>query len=428
MAKFIDEAKIHLVAGDGGDGIITFRREKYVDKGGPDGGDGGNGGSIIFISTSNVHTLLDLKYKKIIKSEHGTKGQRQNMIGKRGKNIMVQVPLGTQVFSEKNDLIADLIFEGQEFSIATGGKGGKGNARFKTSRNNAPRICENGTKGEEKIVFLKLKVLADVGFVGMPSVGKSTLLSRITSAKPKIASYEFTTLSPQLGIAKTPDGNNTFVVADLPGLIEGAHLGKGLGIQFLKHIERCKIIVHMLDAEQDTKTILKNYEVITNELKSYGFGIEFKETIIVINKVDMIDEKKQKEVKAIFKKDKIIFISGITNENLNELLFEINSRLEKIKNKPIKSEEDLNFVHIKFEEGDKNKVDIRNLGNGYFSITGPWIEYWMQVIPLTTHDNIMRLMKKMRNKNIFNQMIKKGANKGDIVKLGEKQIEMEFMG
>ena len=426
MAQFVDLAKIELIAGKGGDGVITFRREKYVPEGGPDGGDGGHGASIIFIASNNVHTLVDLKYKKIIKAPEGTKGQRQNMHGKNGKDVYVQVPIGTQVYTEDDVLLCDLVKEDQEFKVAQGGKGGRGNARFKTKGNNAPRIAENGTLGEEKIIRMELKVLADVGFVGMPSVGKSTLLSKITNAKPKVAAYEFTTLTPQLGIAKTPDSSGSFIVADLPGLIKGASQGKGLGLQFLKHIERCKIIAHILDGSRDLGDIKNNYDVISNELESYGFGLEDKDEILLIIKVDIIDVDKKEEIKKLFKKD-LIFISSLTETNLNELLYKSFTLLKEINERPIEIKEDQD-VYIKFEESDETRIDIINLGNGKYWIKGPFVEKWMQRIPLTTHDNILRFVKKLRNMKAFDRLIDKGAMRGDIIKLGEKEIEMEFTG
>jgi GTP-binding protein len=373
MAKFVDLAKIELIAGNGGNGIITFRREKYVDKGGPDGGDGGDGASIYFIASTNVHTLIDLKYKKIVRAPHGTNGARQKMTGRGGKDFYVEVPLGTQVFEDTKEkkLICDLIEEGQVFLIAEGGTGGRGNAKFKTARTNAPSIAENGNEGAHKIVILEIKVLADVGFVGLPSVGKSTLLSKLTNAKPKVADYDFTTLTPQLGIAKVPDGSSSFVIADLPGLIEGASLGKGLGLQFLKHIERCKIIVHMLDGSKEIEDLKESYKTINDEIKAYGLGLEKKDVILVVNKIDMIDDEKKKLIGKEIKED-LIYISGLTKTNLEELLYKIKQKLEEIKKRPIeiKNEEE---VYITFQDDDieKQRVDVKNLGNGMYSLTGP---------------------------------------------------------
>lgn len=314
---FIDYAKIYVKAGDGGDGCIAFRREKYVPKGGPSGGDGGNGGNIIISANKHIHTLLDFRYNHEYKAERGQHGQGSNMTGKTGKDFIIKVPVGTLIIDiETGEPVADMVLDQQSEIIAHGGKGGRGNTHFKSSTNQAPRICEEGVKGEEKNLVLELKLLADVGLVGMPNAGKSTLLSKISAAHPKIADYPFTTLKPQLGIVKVRE-QQSFVVADIPGLIQGAHLGKGLGTQFLRHIERTKILLIMLDATSND--LREDYLTLVNELASYGNGLELKPRIIVYTKSDLLNGGFKGLHKRTIKNTKSLLISAITGQNLVEL-------------------------------------------------------------------------------------------------------------
>ena len=297
--KFLDQVKIYIKAGNGGDGSPSFRREKFIEYGGPDGGDGGNGGSVILKAERNLNTLIDYRYQQHHKAKRGNNGSGQNRTGKSGEDLILKVPLGTQVFEEDNKtLIFDFIKIGEEFIAATGGKGGLGNTRFKSSTNRAPRKFTKGTLGEEFTIWLQLKTIADIGIIGLPNAGKSSLLAAITNANPKIANYQFTTLNPNLGVASYD--NKEVTIADIPGLIEGAHKGTGLGIQFLKHVERCKSLLHMIDITNDD--IKKSYNQVKKELKNYSSKLSKKKELIVLNKTDLIEKKKLKILLTVSRK------------------------------------------------------------------------------------------------------------------------------
>ena len=318
--RFFDEVQVFMQAGNGGNGCCSFRREKYVPRGGPDGGDGGKGGDIILVAKSNLNTLLYFHYNKHHRAKSGKSGAGANMTGANGENMVLGVPLGTQVFDENEEvLLADLDKEGSEYVIVHGGVGGIGNMAFKTSVNQAPRTATKGEEGESGWFKLKLKMLSDVGLVGMPNAGKSSLICAITNAKSEIGAYPFTTLKPTLGVIKK--GRGRVVVCDIPGLIENAHLGVGLGDKFLKHIERCRVLIHMLDASDDN--LLKNYKTIKKELKEYNEEILKKAEIVVFNKVDLLDGKELKKRVGAFKRStKIepICISTLTHEGLQDLI------------------------------------------------------------------------------------------------------------
>jgi GTP-binding protein len=327
--QFIDEANIYIKAGDGGNGAVSFRREKYIDRGGPDGGDGGDGGGVIFESNVHLNTLLDFRFKRHFKAENGQYGKGRNMTGKSREPLVLKVPVGTQIFSEDGRLlIHDFTKDHQRFEIIKGGQGGLGNAHFKSSTNKSPRKRTDGEIGGEMDICLKLKLLSDVGLVGLPNVGKSTFLSRTTSAKPKIANYHFTTLKPGLGVVYVNE--EEFVLADIPGLIEGAHMGSGLGDKFLKHIERCGVLIHIVDASSNH--VDKDYTTIRNELESYSPLLKEKIEILCINKIDSIAEKElAKKIKLLAKvsgAQKIYPISGYTNVGLEDVL---KQALHKIK-------------------------------------------------------------------------------------------------
>ena len=317
--KFLDQVKIYVKAGDGGSGSASFRREKFVEFGGPDGGDGGNGGSIIFIADRNLNTLIDFRYRQHFKAEKGHGGQGKKKTGKNGKDLILKVPVGTQIFEEDNNtLINDFTKSDQKIFIANGGRGGLGNVRFKSSINRSPRKKTNGNEGESFWIWLQLKVIADIGIIGMPNSGKSSLLSVITRAKPKIANYPFTTINPNLGVASYD--NKEVTIADIPGLIEGAHEGMGLGDKFLRHIERCKNILHLIDITN--KNILENYQKIREELRKYSNKLIKKREIIVLNKIDMIDDETIYAKKNIFTKKlkkKVYTISALKNKGLQTI-------------------------------------------------------------------------------------------------------------
>ena len=298
--KFLDQVKIYVKAGNGGDGSPSFRREKFIEYGGPDGGDGGKGGSIILKAERNLNTLIDYRYQQHHKAKRGDNGSGQNRTGKSGDDLILSVPLGTQVFEEDNKtLIYDFVKFGEEFVAAAGGKGGLGNTRFKSSTNRAPKKITKGVPGEEFTIWLQLKTIADIGIIGLPNAGKSSLLAAITNANPKIANYQFTTLNPNLGVASYDDKEIT--IADIPGLVEGAHKGTGLGIQFLKHIERCKSLLHLIDITNDD--MKKSYKQVKNELKNYNSNLEKKKELIILNKTDLIDKKDLDKIIKDFSKN-----------------------------------------------------------------------------------------------------------------------------
>ena len=317
--KFLDQVKIYIKAGNGGDGSPSFRREKFIEYGGPDGGDGGKGGSVILKAEQNLNTLIDFRYQQHHKAKRGENGAGQNRTGKSGEDLILKVPLGTQVFEEDNKtLIYDFTKISEEFIAAAGGKGGLGNTRFKSSTNRAPRKFTKGTQGEEFTIWLQLKTIADIGIIGLPNAGKSSLLASVTNANPKIANYQFTTLNPNLGVASYDDKEIT--IADIPGLVEGAHKGTGLGIQFLKHIERCKSLLHLIDiTSEDLK---KSYQQVKNELKKYSNKLIKKKELIVLNKIDLIDEKEVNYIIKDFKKNtksEVIALSTFNKSSVSKI-------------------------------------------------------------------------------------------------------------
>ena len=317
--KFLDQVKIYIKAGNGGDGSPSFRREKFIEYGGPDGGDGGNGGSIILKSEQNLNTLIDYRYQQHHKAKRGENGAGQNRTGKSGDDLILKVPLGTQVFEEDNKtLIYDFTKIGEEFIAAAGGRGGLGNTRFKSSTNRAPRKYTKGTVGEEFIIWLQLKTIADIGIIGLPNAGKSSLLAALTNANPKIANYQFTTLNPNLGVASYDDKEIT--IADITGLIEGAHEGTGLGTQFLKHIERCKSLLHLIDITNEN--LDNSYDQVKNELKNYSLELLKKKELIVLNKTDLIDSNTADEKIKNFSKNKkceILVLSTLEKESVSKV-------------------------------------------------------------------------------------------------------------
>ena len=317
--KFLDQVKIYIKAGNGGDGSPSFRREKFIEFGGPDGGDGGKGGSIILRAEQNLNTLIDFRYQQHHKAQRGENGAGQNRTGKSGLDLVLKVPLGTQVFEEDNKtLIYDFTKIGEEFVAANGGKGGLGNTRFKSSTNRAPRKYTKGSIGEEFIIWLQLKTIADIGIIGLPNAGKSSLLAAITNANPKIANYEFTTLNPNLGVASYDDKEIT--IADIPGLIEGANKGTGLGTQFLKHIERCKSLLHLIDITN--VNLIKAYNQVKNELKNYSEELIKKKELIVLNKIDLVDRNLVEEIVQNFSKDKkceVLTLSTLEKNSVSKI-------------------------------------------------------------------------------------------------------------
>lgn len=336
---FIDYAEISVKGGNGGRGCVSFRREKYVPKGGPDGGDGGDGGDVIFQVDDHMTTLLDFRYRRNYKAENGKQGEGALKTGKRGKEIIIKVPPGTIIKDmEAKKTLADLTRKGQKITAAAGGKGGRGNAHFKTSTSQSPRKCDPGLKGEEKKLSLELKLLADVGMVGHPNVGKSTLLSKLSAARPKIADYPFTTLTPNLGMVKLEE-HQSFVLADIPGLIEGAHQGKGLGVEFLKHIQRTKLLLYMLDAASDD--IRRDYQALLKEVELFDPLLSKRPRVVVVNKIDLLPRMKKKKIGK--KDEEVCYISALTNKGLKELLGTIRFELEKIREEDVEGRENDGF-------------------------------------------------------------------------------------
>ncbi|MBQ8293191.1 MAG: GTPase ObgE [Bacilli bacterium] len=423
---FVDTARIVVKAGKGGDGIVAFRREKYVAKGGPSGGKGGKGGSVIFVGDSGLTTLLDFRYNRKIKAEDGQNGMNKDKFGADGKSVYVKVPIGTTIIDvDKNIIIGDIVKPFQEVVVCKGGKGGRGNAFFASPRHPAPDICEKGEPGEERNIELNLKVLADVGLVGFPSVGKSTLISVVSEAKPKIADYHFTTLIPNLGVVAVPDGRS-FVMADLPGLIEGAHTGLGLGIQFLKHVERTRVIVHVIDmSAKEDRDPVSDYLKINKELESYNLDLLKRPQIIVANKMDMPGSDDNLER---FKKelgiDNVIAISALTKNNLNELLYAVADKLEEVKDEEeIVTPQDV-VVEYNFVEPEA-PFTITLEDDGVFNVTGPAIKRLFDKLDVSTDANARLFAKKLRTMGVDEALRKKGVKNGDTVRI--LNYEFEFI-
>lgn len=420
---FVDQVSIYVKAGDGGNGIAAFRREKYVPKGGPAGGDGGNGADVIFRVDEGLNTLMDFRYNRHFKAEHGENGMSKGKHGKNAPPLIIPVPPGTTVYDEDTgELIADLTQHGQEAVIAKGGVGGRGNIRFATSRNPAPNLAENGAPGEEKNIRLELKVIADVGLVGFPSVGKSTLLSVVSAARPKIADYHFTTLSPNLGVVDTEDGRS-FVMADLPGLIEGAHEGVGLGHQFLRHVERTRLIVHVIDmASIEGRDPYDDYEKINEELKTYDEKLMEKPQIIVANKMDMPNAKENlAHFQAKLPEDVEVFpISAITKEGLRQLLFAIADKLEQIP-KTVETEEQVVIEHKK----DEKPFTISRADDGVFILAGEKVERLFKMTNFHSDEAVQRFARQLRRMGVDDALRERGATDGDTVRILD--FEFEFI-
>lgn len=422
--QFIDKAKIYIEAGKGGDGTVAFRREAHVPKGGPAGGDGGKGGSIIFEATHSLSTLLDLKYNRVYKARAGGNGMAKKMHGADARDLLIKVPVGTVITNaETGQIMADLTEDKQRVVLAKGGRGGRGNARFATSRNPAPQICERGEPGEKFDVCCELKLLADVGLVGFPSVGKSTLLSVVSRARPEIADYHFTTIVPNLGVVQVKDGRS-FVMADLPGLIEGASQGKGLGHQFLRHIERCRVIVHIIDmGAEEGRDPYEDYCTINQELGQYQYRLLERPQIVVANKMD---EEGAEENLRIFKEKvgpdvKVFPISAIIHDGVDQVLYAIADALETAPKFDMMDEQE-NTVVYSFEE-EEAPFTIHNHGNGQWSITGKKIERMVSMTSLVSDDAIKRLSIKMRNMGIDEALREAGCQNGDTVSILDFEFE-----
>ncbi|MFW5433635.1 GTPase ObgE [Paenibacillus apiarius] len=432
---FVDKTKIYVKGGDGGDGIVSFRREKYVPMGGPAGGDGGRGGNVIFRVDEGLRTLVDFRYQKHFKAPRGDKGRNKSQHGANAEDMIVRVPPGTVVVDDDTqEIIADLTRQGQEVIIAKGGRGGRGNIRFATAANPAPELAEHGEEGEERWVVLELKVMADVGLVGFPSVGKSTLLSVVSSAKPKIGAYHFTTITPNLGVVEAGDGRS-FVMADLPGLIEGAHTGIGLGHEFLRHVERTRIIVHVVDmAGTEGRDPFEDWVKINEELELYNEKLAERPQIVAANKMDMPEAEEQL---AIFKekvRDKtsrdidVVPISSLTKMGVQELLYKAMDMLEQLPEAPEVEEvaevEERKIYRFDKKAQSQSEFTIRR-ENEMFVVESEAIEGMLKRLQMNSHDAILKFARTLRKMGVDEELRKRGATDGTIIRIGE--FEFEFV-
>jgi len=426
--QFIDKTKIRIVSGRGGNGMVAWRREKYVDKGGPAGGDGGKGGDVYLIADENMSTLMDFKYKSVFKADSGENGGIKNCHGHWAKDLYIKVPVGTVVRDVKTgNIIADLVEHEQKVLAAKGGRGGRGNARFATAQKRAPQFCEPGEPPIERELILELKLIADVGLLGMPNAGKSTFISRISSAKPKIADYPFTTLVPNLGVVHKPSGDG-FVVADIPGLIEGASEGVGLGHDFLRHVERCRFLVHVVDTTAEDP--MKNFDVINAELEKHSEKLAGLYQIVALNKIDSIDEDRKNELISEFKKkaSDVFAISAVTGQGVDELKYFMGEMVEKIE-KPVSDivvEEDLGATY-----NDDSAYEITKAAKDTFIITGGKIGRLAQVTDERNSEQVIRFQNILTGMGVFEKLNSMGVKDGDTIIVGHLEFAYyadEFYG
>ena len=420
---FTDYVKIIAKAGNGGNGAISFRREKYVAAGGPDGGDGGKGGDIYFEVDPDSNTLIDFRYNKKFKAENGKNGEGAHKYGKSGENLYIKVPIGTIIRDAKtNRVLADLSREGQKELILAGGRGGKGNSHFATSTRQAPRFAQDGEKGEEKELILELKLLADVGLIGFPNVGKSTFLSMTTSATPKIADYHFTTLEPNLGVVKTEYGDS-FVIADIPGIIEGASEGTGLGLQFLRHIERTRLLLHVIDVSgSEGRNPVQDFITINEELKKYSEKLSQRKQIIVANKVDILqDESLYKELEKTAKEHnmEIYKISAATGDGIPELLKHVSDVLKTLPKENLLETEN-EKVYTLENKDDEYTIERED---GKFVIKGEAVERIMRRVNIEDNESLYYFQKSLDNLGVNEKLKKMGIQEGDIVKIDDYELE-----
>lgn len=426
---FTDYTKIIIKSGNGGDGAITFRREKYVAAGGPDGGDGGRGGNIYFRVDPNANTLIDFRFTKKFKAQNGENGSGSNRYGKAGEDLYIDVPIGTIIKDvETGKVVADLSKEGQEELVLKGGRGGKGNSHFATATRQVPRFAQAGEEGEEKEVILELKLLADVGLLGFPNVGKSTFLSRVTDAKPKIANYHFTTIEPNLGVVTSKYGDS-FVIADIPGIIEGASDGVGLGIQFLRHIERTRLLLHFIDVSgTEGRDPVKDYQVINDELKDYSEKLSHRTQIIVANKSDIAqDDDNYKKLADIAEKNgqKIFKISAATGEGVEELMNYVSKTLKEL------PKEDLIDVATPSEGEKVYRLETKkepftiSKEKGVWIVKGEEVDRIIRKVNITDYESLFFLHRKLNELGLDKALKKAGIHDGDTVKIGNYEMEWE---
>ncbi len=415
MAAFIDKVKIKVVSGAGGNGALAWRREKYVDKGGPAGGDGGSGGDVYFVATKDMSTLLDFTHKSVFKAQRGENGKNKNCHGKNGDDLYIKMPVGVVVKDLKsNKLIADLDYDNKTVLIAKGGRGGRGNARFATAQKRAPQFCEPGEPSIERELELELKLIADVGLVGMPNAGKSSLISVVSAAKPKIADYPFTTLVPNLGVVQKPQGDG-FVIADIPGLIEGASDGLGLGHEFLRHVQRCKILLHVIDMSCENS--FDNYKKINSELEKFDYELSKREQILVLNKVDIVDLEHANEIKDEFIKkfkikNKVFIVSTVTRQGIKELLDYLYIKLDEVEDIKIKLdiEEDLASI-----DNDDSEFEITKLNKNTYEVTGGKLKRLASVTDIRNTQQIKRFTNILDSMGVYEALRECGVNNGDTI-------------
>ncbi|NME98987.1 GTPase ObgE [Aneurinibacillus aneurinilyticus] len=425
---FVDSVRVYVKGGDGGNGMVAFRREKYVAAGGPAGGDGGRGANVVFVVDEGLRTLVDFRYQRHFKASRGENGRTKGQHGAGAEDMVVRVPPGTTVIDDDTQqVIADLVMDGQRAIIAKGGRGGRGNIRFATPANPAPEIAENGEPGQERYIRLELKVLADVGLVGFPSVGKSTLLSVVSAARPKIAEYHFTTITPNLGVVDI-DEERSFVMADLPGLIEGAHEGVGLGHQFLRHVERTRVIVHVIDmAGSEGRDPYEDYVQINEELKLYNKKLEERPQVVAANKMDIPDADKNLEAfrKKVGEDLPIFPISAATKQGIRELMYKVADLLEETPAVPLVEDvADEETTVLYKAEAEEDTFTVRR-ENEMYVVEGEKLEKLVKMTNLNSRDSIQRFARMMRNMGVDDALRKKGAENGDIVRIGK--FEFEFV-
>ena len=418
---FIDKVKIYIKAGDGGNGSASLHTEKYVPNGGPDGGDGGKGGDVIFVATSAENTLNEFHYQKHFRAGNGGNGGSKNCYGKKGADIIVKVPVGTVIKNTDGEIIADMFQDGQQQVILSGGRGGRGNYHFKTSRRQSPSFAEHGVKTQEYEVVLELKTIADVGLVGFPNVGKSTLLSVVSQAKPKIANYHFTTLSPNLGVVNYYD--TTFVMADIPGLIEGASEGAGLGHSFLRHIERTRLLVHVLDISgSEQRDPLQDFELINNEIYSYDAALKRLPMIVVANKMDMpyAEENLRRFTDKYGDKYTIVPMTTIIHEGVNQLIAEIARQLAELP--PLQP---LEFTPVALEQQHSDDFAVEILEPDVFEVVGGLVETLSRKINLDDYDSFGYFQRVLKERGVISELRKAGAHDGSTVIVGD--VEFDFV-
>jgi len=417
---FVDTAKIYVKAGDGGNGAIAFRREKYVPRGGPAGGDGGRGGDVVFVADEGLRTLMDFRYQRHFKAKRGENGRNKNQHGADAEDLLVRVPVGTLIYDEQTGrLLADMTEHGQRVVVAKGGRGGRGNSRFATTKNPAPYISENGEPGEERWLLLELKLLADVGLIGFPSVGKSTLLASVSAARPKIADYHFTTLSPNLGVVDLGDGRS-FVLADLPGLIEGAHQGVGLGHEFLRHAERTRCLIHVIDmAATEGRDPVEDYHLINKELALYSPALARRPQVVAANKMDVPAAAEHLDRFRWEVPDVPIFpISAATGEGVRALMSAVAEMLLRLPEPEpfVPTEAEL------FAPEEEAPFAVRK-ENGIFVVSGQQVEKLVKMTNFQHHDSVLRFARIIRKMGIEEALLEQGVEEGDTVQIGDRQFE-----